>query len=70
MCFILAKYMVICANVFKPKNIYKNTKVKLHKTSAAIWYNEMCKLEQLAPKCIQIKINGNSRRVPTQKMQQ
>jgi hypothetical protein len=29
---------------------YKNTKEKLHKTNAAIWFNKACKYKQLTPK--------------------
>jgi hypothetical protein len=34
---------------------YKNTKEKLLKASAAIWFNEMCGLQHLTPKYIQDK---------------
>jgi hypothetical protein len=40
---------------------YKNTKHKLHKTIAAIWYNKLCKQQQLTPNYITIRINGNNR---------
>jgi len=39
-------------------NNYKNTKLKLLKANAAIWFNEMCKVKQLKPTYINIKING------------
>ena len=31
-------------------NDYKNTRLKLLKTNAAIWFNKMCKTKQLKPK--------------------
>jgi hypothetical protein len=34
---------------------YKNTKVKLLKDNAAMWFNEMCGLQHLTPKYIQDK---------------
>jgi hypothetical protein len=40
-------------------NSYKNTKLKLLKTNAAIWFNKMCKIKHLKPNYINIKINGN-----------
>jgi hypothetical protein len=39
---------------------YKNTRLKLQKTNAAIWLNEICKTVQLMPKYFSIKINGNN----------
>jgi hypothetical protein len=38
---------------------YRNTKEKLHKTNAAIWFSKACKFKQLIPKYIAIKIKGN-----------
>jgi hypothetical protein len=40
---------------------YKTTKLKLLKTSAAVWFNKMCRDKHLTPKCISIKINGHNR---------
>jgi hypothetical protein len=40
---------------------YKNLKVKLHKASAAILYNKMCKQLQLTPKYFSIKLSGTNR---------
>ena len=42
----------------KLNNSYKNTKPKLLKTNAAIWFNKMCKIKQLIPNYITIKTNG------------
>jgi len=38
---------------------YKNTKLKLPQTNAAIWFNEMCKIKHLKPNYINIKVNGD-----------
>ena len=51
---------VINAQQAKLHNTFKNTKLKLLKTNAAIWFNKMCKAKQLTPKYFDIKINGNS----------
>jgi hypothetical protein len=37
---------------------YQNTKLKLLKTNAAIWFKKMCRIKQLKPNYINIKING------------
>ena len=44
------------------KNIhqYKNNKLKLHKTNAAIWYNKSCRMKGLTPKYISINVSGNN----------
>ena len=42
----------------KPYNNYKNTKLKLLKTNAAIWFNKLCRIRQLKPNYINNKING------------
>jgi hypothetical protein len=39
---------------------FKNTKRKLYKTIAAIWYNKMCR-QHLTPNYINIHINGKNR---------
>jgi len=36
---------------------YKNIKRKLYKTNAAIWFNKTCRVKQLTPNYINIKIN-------------
>jgi hypothetical protein len=38
-------------------NRYKNTKEKLLKTNAAIWFNKMCRTQHLCPQYINIKVN-------------
>jgi hypothetical protein len=48
---IIAQQAKLCTN-------YKNTKLKLLKTNVAIWFNKMCRIKQLKPNYINIKING------------
>jgi len=38
-------------------NNYKNTKLKLLKKSASIWFNRMCRAKQLKPNYIKFRIN-------------
>jgi hypothetical protein len=40
---------------------YKNIKRKLHRTTAAIWYNKICRSKHLTPNNTAIRINGNKR---------
>jgi hypothetical protein len=40
-------------------NSYKNITCKLLRTNAAIWFNKMCKIKQVKPNYINIKINNN-----------
>jgi hypothetical protein len=40
---------------------YKNTKRKLYRTNAAIWYNKVCRQKQLIPTYINISINGTNK---------
>src|SRR5215469_9120282 len=40
---------------------YQNTKRKLYRTTAAIWYNETCRDNRLTPKYISIKVKGNNK---------
>jgi len=53
---------VIEAQQPKICNNYKNTKLKLLTTNAAIWFNTICRTEQLTTEYFSIKINGNSRK--------
>src|SRR5215475_9541 len=39
---------------------YKNTKRKLYRTNAAIWYNKTCRQKKLTPSYINIRINGKN----------
>ena len=49
-------FKVLNAQQAKLYNIFKNTKLKLLKTNAAIWFNKMCKtcnaLLRMLPVCI------------------
>ena len=38
---------------------YKNTKIKLYKNNAAIWYNKTCRIKQLIPSYVNVRVNGN-----------
>lgn len=42
--------------------LYKNTKDKLLRTNAAIWYNEVCTAKHLAPKQAHTNIKDNNTR--------
>jgi hypothetical protein len=39
---------------------YKNTKIKVYKNNATVWYNKMCKAKQLIPAYANIKIKGDN----------
>jgi hypothetical protein len=41
---------------------YKKIKIKLYKINAAIWFNRTCRIKQLTPNYIKIRINGNKTR--------
>jgi hypothetical protein len=55
-----AEMKIINAQQARVYNIYKNTNLKLLKTNAAIWFNKLCKVKELKPGYINIKINGNT----------
>jgi len=55
-----ANIKIISAQQATICNIYKNTKLKLLKTNAAIWFNKMCKIKQLKPNYIQFKTRGKT----------
>ena len=52
------KMKFVNAQQAKPYNIYKNTKLKLLKSNAAILFNKICRDRQLQPRYINIKIKG------------
>jgi hypothetical protein len=54
---------ILIRNVKQAQVVYnfKNTKEKLLKTTAAIWFNKICKSHQLTPKYIKIEVNGNNK---------
>ena len=41
-------------------NNYKNTKLKLLKTTAAVWFNKVCKIKQLQPNYIHFRTNSKT----------
>ena len=41
---------------------YKTTKSKLYKINAAIWFNKTCRVKQLTPNYINIKVSGNNKK--------
>jgi hypothetical protein len=49
---------IIDAQQAKLRNSYKNTKLNLLKTNAAIRFNKICRIKHLKPNYINIKING------------
>jgi sucrose-6-phosphate hydrolase SacC (GH32 family) len=44
----------------KPIYQYKNTKIKLYKNNAAIWYNKTCRARQITPTYANIKMKVQS----------
>jgi hypothetical protein len=53
-----ATIKTVSAQQARLNNSYKNTKLKLLKTNAAIRFNKICRDRQLKPNYIFIKING------------
>jgi len=39
---------------------YKNTKIKLYKSNAAIWYNKTCRTRQITPTYANIKMKESA----------
>jgi hypothetical protein len=58
------EYKVKFIDAQQDKTIHKfqRIKEKIHKTNAAIWFNKLCKMEQLTPRYINIRVNGNTQR--------
>jgi hypothetical protein len=58
------EYNVKFINAQQAKSVYhyRNIKEKLLKTNASIWFNKICKIEQLSPKDIHITVNGNNQK--------
>ena len=46
----------------KPVHQYKNTKIKLYKSNAAIWYNKTCRIKQLIPTYVNVRVNSNNQK--------
>ena len=55
-----ATIQTVSAQQTKLSNNYKNTRLKLLNTNAEIWFNKMCKVKQLKPNYINVKINSKS----------
>ena len=53
-----ATVKIVDAKQARIHNSFKNTKYKLLRTSATIWFNKMCRIKQVKPNYINIKING------------
>ena len=53
---------IMNAKQAKLNNNYKNIKYRLLRTNAAIWYNKMCRMKQVKPGYIQVKIKGGRQR--------
>ena len=51
----------LSAKQAKGINSYKNTKRRLYRTTAAIWYSKICEDRQVTPNYIAFKINGSNR---------
>jgi hypothetical protein len=57
-----ATIKIVTPQQAKLMNIYKNTKVKLLKTNAAIWFNKICRDRHPQPHYINIRVNGRNQR--------
>jgi len=55
-----ATIKIVSAQQAKLNNNYKNTKLKLLKTNASVWFNKMCEVKQLKPNYVNVKINGQN----------
>jgi len=51
---------IINAQQAKQIHHFKNTKERLYKTNASVWYNKTCRQLQLAPIYISIKVKGTN----------
>ena len=55
------QHIKICtAKQAKDIHRYKTTKIKLYRINAALWFNKKCRVKQLTPNYINIKVNGNN----------
>jgi hypothetical protein len=57
-CTTIDNFKIIDVQQAKVINNFKNAKQKLLKTNAAVWFSKIYRINQLIPKCIQIKIKG------------
>jgi hypothetical protein len=53
-----ATVKIVDAKQARLHNSFKNTKCKLLRTNAAIWFNKMCRMKPVKPNYINIRING------------
>jgi hypothetical protein len=53
--------VALCSLIVRTLYNYKKTKEELLRTNAAIWFNKICKTDQLTPKCIHITVGGSNR---------
>jgi len=53
---------IIDAKLVKVYYAYKNTKLRLLKTNAGLWFNKMCPIKQLKQNYIQFSSNGRTLR--------
>jgi hypothetical protein len=44
-----------------PTTQFMNTKIRLLKANAAIWFNKVCRSKHLTPNYINIKVSGNNK---------
>jgi len=60
------KVKIIKGEQANPCNSYKNTNYKLLRSNSTIWYNKMCKLKQVNPTYVSIKMGeeGNRKTEP------
>jgi len=55
-----ATMKIVDAKQAKAYYAYKNTRLKLIKTNAALWFNKMYRIKQLKPNYIQFKSNRST----------
>ena len=55
---ILSNYIMHNAEQAKPVYQYKNTKIKLYKNNAAIWYNKTRRARQIIPAYANIRVRS------------
>ena len=61
---------IISAQQAKVYNNFKNTKMKLLKTNAIIWYNSTCKTGRLKPNKFNLQTNGKPQYIARQYIKQ
>ena len=55
-------FRALCAHHQEARQVhqYKNTKIKLYKSNVAFWYNKICRIKQLIPTYVNIRVKGNN----------